>query len=59
MNQPQRLIYLLQEAATLIEEDPDGFEDTLEDIVERVRTQKNADIVCSMLYAASESLRNR
>jgi hypothetical protein len=59
MKQPQRLIYLLQEAATLIEGDPNAFEDALEDIVERVQTQKYPDIVCSMLYAASESLRNR
>jgi hypothetical protein len=59
MSQAQRLLDHLQEAAILIEADPNAFEDALEAIVERASTQKNPDIVCSMLYAASESLRNR
>lgn len=60
MGPRQHLLKHLRDAARLIQDDPEGFEDSLEELATMAHAEGNeADIMCSMLYAAGEALRNR
>ena len=60
MEQRSKLLKHLQEAAEIIRDDEEGFEDSLEELATLAHARGNeADFIAAMLYAASEVIRNR
>lgn len=63
MSNAQKVVDHLSEAARLLsfpaknfEGDKNGFSNIIEQLVERSRCDPNADMICSMLYAAREAV---